>query len=88
MFLSKNASFEGYILCTGWMKGRRRRYLEIIVNGSLGFCVGYYWGKCKLVILEKTILFIFITYFGFLRYRCDLAIENLGMPQMLDPVKF
>ena len=33
----------------------KKAHLEIIENGLLGFCVGYYRGKFKLVILEKTI---------------------------------
>ena len=35
-----------------------KAHLEIIENGSLGFCVAYYGGKFMVVILKKTIFFL------------------------------
>ena len=56
----------------------KKALLEIIENGLLGFCVGYYRGKFKLVILEKTIFYFY--------YLCWIfaILMSLGMPQLLD----
>ena len=43
----------------------KKAHLEIIENGLLGFCVGYYGGKFKLLILEKTIFYFYYLFWIF-----------------------
>ena len=150
VFVDKNASFKGYILCSGWMKRmnnfvpgysgyhgirvtRQQQFCCIFAarkdkfgyflkkllhsstlhtyhhNSSLFFsrhknicgwrgegAFGNYWERFVVVLcgllwgenlagyFGENQFFLLLTYCRFLRYWCDLAIENLGMPQMLD----